>query len=64
MSEPYFKQEYKTTSYNSYCPECDSHLISLVDDDFVDCFICGKKLENFQVVVNVFQDPKYTTVSC
>lgn len=69
MSEAYFEKQYKSTTYTAYCSECKLEMTSLPDTegankDFVDCILCGGKLENHQRVVDVWQDPKYTTASC
>jgi len=65
MSEPYFEELYKSTHCIAYCSDCSMSMVSLPDDTgFVDCAICCNKLENNQTLIDVWQDPKYTTASC
>lgn len=77
MSESYFEGQCKPTSciancfdcnmklinYVAYCSECECD-IATTEAGFVNCTICGDKLENHRQVVYDLQDPKYTTYSC
>ena len=64
MTGAYFTKQYKSTSYAAYCPACNLRIVAFNDADFVDCDICGSKLESNRIVIDVWQDPKYTTASC
>lgn len=69
MSEAYFEGQYRSTTYTAYCPECKLEMVSRpntenANKDFIDCILCGDKIENQQRIVYVWQDPKYTTASC
>ncbi len=65
MTDAYFEKQYKSTSRVANCFDCNMEMISLSNTaESIDCIICGNKLENKQRIVDVYQDPKYTTTSC
>lgn len=64
ITDAYFTEQYKSTSYTAYCPECSMRILTFNGSDSIDCVLCGNELENSQITVDVFQDPKYTTTSC
>ncbi len=67
MPEAYFEKQYKSTFHMSYCSECGLNSVHLPlpnDKNFINCSGCGCRLEISQRIVDVWQDPKYTTASC
>ncbi len=63
MSEDNIEKQEVFTSYVGYCSECECS-IPTTEADFVNCTICGDKLENHRQMSSPWLDPKYTTRSC
>ncbi len=67
MPEEYFEKQYKSTMGMSCCEKCGLNEIRLSmpdDKSSINCTECGCKLEFSQRIIDVWQDPKYTTASC